>query len=678
MDDASNTLAKAKTLWCRPKPNASAPFYLPIDVLRQCFLDGVLNEDARFGLTETQTDLPPAAVPDLVPAAALAEQIRTMYCTGGDGDMVRRRAQTYMRLTDGVPCPAGLIIVAVIQARLHYSTCVQQAIELLLRAVGAQNESGAVLGMVYNELGVLQLMHGKHAPTAVSYFQRAVEIGFPRSDAGLQNLLLIDDLARRSCIEVKGLGEAVRMAKHRAKSANPTWRNQRRHQVQRPDPLSDNWAWYLNRQDLTPAMFVSAADLADQYAEGARLQARSAASTDLMQAVADLTLAAEFAPPLQALASAGREQLRGRQNLHDSMEDKAQFSRAVDRARQAIDARNLAAARAAIGEAQAGARTQGRREVVQSLVRALERVQSLANPTEVSAMAYGPTHGIAVFTAEHCPIRDTIDAIARHCATGQFEAALADCDRLKSFESVSTREFDQRRAQVIETAASQLSQHLRELLLNPSASVETADRLLLRAALLGVDTSRVAYMREQITDWRRARLEEAISVQLNKADYDKAQRLIDDAPWLPAGDRQRLTDIVVNDRRSHPLPAPVENGIPSMERAASQLAQAAPDDCIAAVKRYCRAYYDALAQKSLEDMVQCVAQIDRIIGGKAPLLRLLASACAAELERRLDEDTQRRERARLRRLAHRLGRLKSAGPAVRHLRSRLAWWRIFT
>ena len=506
------------------------PAKLTAEMVRRLIIDGKLGPGALAG---SQGDGPLRPLCDqqhLVPFGLLAQKVLRLYRDTGTGahDFVNVGLD-FLTFAGGRVDVPGLAVVHLVLYFAHRGPDPFAAVHHLLAALALEQreKANASLGPILNDLGVMLLLHMSAPRAAVQFFKRSVLMGFVRTDAGLANLQLLHRTASEHGIDLPGLHEALQEAEKVAGRFDPHLLGNHRCTSQRPDPQCENWAWYLDGQDVSPPMLHCAGDKALLNRHAASLASRALSQTSGQRAAPPLAAAAEALPELKPLADLTQDRLEAERNAQYQADRHQTFLAALDRARAALRVGDLDQEH--VGRAFAAAPTQRQKRQVEFLAGDFAHAKAMADKAE----GYDLADSVAVSRAKHTreihDVAQTMTQIDHLLGEQQFLRALEVCQRLALFETVPRQTIEANRGRVLAQAECKLRERVRDSLTPSDPDLAAAEKAVGLARQLRLAAKFCDALRDQITVRKEEVFRSQFHALLAGGSFDPALDLLNSA-----------------------------------------------------------------------------------------------------------------------------------------------------
>lgn len=620
------------------------------EMIRNLVLKGALTAVARAGVPGKGSLVPLAQCEGLVPYGPLAEQALELYRRGAQAEAdcpdYTAVCERYLAFAGERTDMPGLSLVHILMYFAQRGPSVSAALNHLLKAMALEygDPPGSLLGPILNDLGVLFLLYLNAPRQAAMMFGASVCRGYHRTDAGLANLCLMDRIAHSNRIRLPGLAETLASARMHVARHGQLQPAPRQCRHVRPDPLCENWAWYLEESDVSPAMLSCPGDQAPRNHQAILRVPETLQHLDDPLHSALLTAASETLPILEPLASLAQDQIEIARQGQYQAERQFQFLSSANRANSALEAGDFDQTETHLRAMFANAVTPAQKRQAELLARDITHARASHGQGPGYDLVDGVTSGRARHADEDATAREIVAGIDALLAEEKFEQADALCHTLKLLETVPASIAEAHCARVRASAESAIARRIRDALTPPNYAFAAAEEALQEALRLGLNDGFCKARRDSINACRELALRRDVLQAADQGHFDAAMEIIHRTLGdIPEKTIRELTELVLARRQVHEQAGSrrrllleealkeaaggTEGSQPPavlpLDIALSVISAKAPPESAARAWQACAQAYQAMGRKDWAAMAKALRALHVFTGKAQPLAGLV-------------------------------------------------------
>lgn len=615
------------------------------EMVSELILRGMIGPGAEAG-PSARALRPINGQPGLIPYGKLADLAIQLYQDSGHSRDCEKLCLRYLSFAQDKMDVPGLETIRLLMYFFRRGPSPMEALEHLLASLASaliQGPSFPIVPQMLNDLGVLMLLYFNCPREAVLFFEASVRHGCAWTSAGLDNLRLIATIARQHRVALPGLKEALDRSEQlvRAERARPPGPSLK----DRPHPTKDNWAWYLNKGNVKPAMLSQADASVEERCRAAELVTDSLRAGSREEGVVLLTMAAEILPVLEAPATIALDDLEGFRKAAERQYRHVVFQAEAAQAQAALQRKDFDQADVHVRNMRSAASTDLQKRAADTLVK--NAVRSRASSGQMSyALADDSASTDARHKHEEPTLRKRLAEIDELLGLEDFEGALEACHGLRAFSSVSDQCCKMHLQRVLAMAQQTIGERIECALHGSSPDFGQATEALHLAGRLGLNEDFCRVLSKRILACRERALRLAVRRAMEQDHYAEAAQLIHHAG-------PEVREVVLNElsselasqwqryetvrrwRSSEGFTAAAQAdeckshaGIPPVSEGVQLVAGQAPPQSVGAAVEACLQAYRAFAKGDSLALARALVSLQALIGS-APIIQSFAAKCRA-------------------------------------------------
>jgi hypothetical protein len=563
----------------------------------------------------------------------------------------------------------GLAIIHILMYFSHRITNPTKACKHLLGALSLQSTSEPcpLMGPILNDLAVLYLLFLNAPRVAIKFFEASAINACGITDAGLENLRLIHQIARLHSIDVPDLNQALRKAEEGIRLSADSPRRDFCHRPLRPDPTCDNWAWYLAEKDVKPAMLCCNSKHADRNSQAVKLIVEALKKPSGPRRASMLAAATKIMSVLEPLATCELDIIEAMRQAKHEEQHCEKFTTAISSAEGAMGRGEFDAAFEQLCHACAIAATSTEKRSVESLAKDVNHARAVAGGTNGYALSDTATAASAKHACENTDIKEMFGEIDQLLADECFDRALQLCDFLaESFEAVPKEVIKRNRERILAEAKLVLSKRVLEALANDNCDFMTAEKAVQIAYRLGLGASFCENLQGQIRKRCEQFLEARIYAVTKSGDYDEVLSSLENPPVvMPRHTIEQLTRLLVtarlqsdekyklqqsgekyvgNDAKRQPVPSGKDSSLAPLTTVLASISKNTLGELTSQAWNVCYTAYEAYGKKDWVEVAKQIQALHALLGEAQPatdLATAFLTSASSEVHTRLSKKQKR-------------------------------------